>query len=158
MNWPYEEILAGEVWLRLPPGARHEMICSRLQARLAASLAAVPQFRLLPPRTLIQIRTGTLLRPDLAVVEAQTGKLWLAVEVINAGDHHPDTVVKKEVYEEMNVPRLWVVDPRYDNVEVYHRVVHGLTLKAILAGQEVLSESELPLFALTMTELFRKSS
>jgi Uma2 family endonuclease len=50
------------------------------------------------------------------------------------------------------------VDPRYDNVEVYHRVVHGLTLKAILAGQEVLSESELPLFALTMTELFRKSS
>jgi len=31
------------------------------------------------------------------------------------------------------------VDPRYDNVEVYHSTEWGLALKGILAGSEVLA-------------------
>jgi len=158
MSWPYEEILAGEVWLRFPPGARHKAICDRLHEHMQASLVVAPGVRLLPVRTLVEIRTGTMVRPDLALLDAQTGKLWLAVEIINSGDHHPDTVVKKDVYEEINVPRLWIVDPRYDNVEVYHSSEHGLTLKAILAGQELLTESALPFFEVKIAELFRAST
>ena len=96
-----------------------------------------------------------MVRPDLALVTAATGKLWLAAEVISSDDHRTDTVVKKQVYEALNIPRLWMIDPRYDNVEVYHGTQYGLMLKGILAGREVLTEQLLPAFQLIITELFQ---
>jgi len=83
-----------------------------------------------------------------------TSKLWLAVEIIDSEDHHPDTVLKKTVYEDFSVPRLWVVDPRYDNVETYHGTSYGLALRGILAGSERVTESLLPGLDITVTELF----
>ena len=154
MSDPYEEILAGEVWLRMPPGTRHEQVCDRLHARVTASLPGVTTLRLLPRRTIVQVRTGTMLRPDLALVDTGTGRLWLAAEMINPGDHRPDTVSKKALYEDLNVPRLWMVDLRYHNVEVYHAGDYGLALKTILAGQEPLEDGLLPRLRVTMTELF----
>jgi Uma2 family endonuclease len=63
--------------------------------------------------------------------------------------------MKKQVYEELNIPRLWMIDPRYDNVEVYHGTEYGLMLKGILTGREVLTEQLLPTLQLTIAELFR---
>jgi Uma2 family endonuclease len=83
-----------------------------------------------------------------------TGKLWLAVEIISTDDHRSDTVIKKQIYEDIRVPRLWMVDPRYDNVEVYHSTEWGLALKGILAGSEVLAEALIPEFQIVVTELF----
>ena len=85
---------------------------------------------------------------------AATGKVWLAAEIVSSDDHQPDTVIKKQIYEEMKLPRLWMIDPRYDNVEVYHSSEYGLVLKSILAGPELLTEKLLPEFQLTITELF----
>jgi len=76
------------------------------------------------------------------------------VEVVSRDDHRPDTVTKKEIYDQFRVPRLWMVDPRYDNVEIYQQSDFGLRLQAILAGREVLSEKLLPEFAVTISELF----
>ena len=83
-----------------------------------------------------------------------TGKLWLAAEIISRDDHHADTVVKKEFYEKIRVPRLWMVDPRYDNVEIYHSLEFSLALKGILAGREVLTENLIPEFQFVIAELF----
>jgi len=63
-------------------------------------------------------------------------------------------VTKKEIYEQIRVPRLWVVDPRYDNVEIYHSFEFGLKLHGIFAGNEPLSEKLIPQFKLTVAELF----
>ena len=82
-------------------------------------------------------------------------KLWLAAEIVNSEDHAPDTVVKKQIYEDAKVPRLWMIDPRYDNVEIYHATQYGLVLQGILAGSELLTEKLLPDFQLTMIELFQ---
>jgi Uma2 family endonuclease len=154
MSQAYEEIFEGETLLRSPPGARHEKICARLHDRVAEGLAKNPVSRLLSPRSIVQLSPGTMIRPDLALVTVATGKLWLAVEIIDSEDHHPDTVLKKSVYEDCNVPRLWMVDPRYDNVETYHGTSYGLALREILAGRERLTESLLPQFDLTIAELF----
>jgi Uma2 family endonuclease len=154
MSEPYEEIFAGEVTLRLPPGRRHELICSRLHTAMKSTVGNITSTRLLDPRTAVEMAHGTRLCPDLALVTAATNKLWLAAEVVSSEDHHADTVIKKELYETMKVPRLWMVDPRYGNVEIYHATPYGLALRSFLAGREVLSEDLLPEFALTMTELF----
>jgi Uma2 family endonuclease len=154
MSASYEEIVLGESLLRHPPGARHEMICGRLHARIAASLANVAVARLLPARTLIELAPGTLVRPDLTLVTSATGKPWLIAEIVDTPDHHTDTVTKKTMYEELRLPRLWMVDPRYDNVEVYHSSPYGLTLKHILAQRDFLTEALLPELRLAIPELF----
>jgi len=154
MSAAYEEILDGATVLRLPPGARHEVICARLHELVNASVANLKSTRLLPPRTRVQLSQSHAVCPDLALIDAATGKLWLAVEIIDSDDHRADTVVKKQIYEEVRVPRLWMVDPRYDNLEVYHSNEYGLALKGIMAGREVLTETLLPEFQVTIRELF----
>ena len=154
MSLDYEEIITGESVLRRAPVGRHEAVCAALHAAFAAALAGNPVARLLEPRSVVPLTPGTLLRPDLAVVTAATGRLWLAAEVVSPTDHRWDTVTKKEVYEDFAVPRLWMVDPRYDNVEVYHGSPHGLVLQHIYAGRESLTEALLPALQLKVAELF----
>ena len=47
-----------------------------------------------------------------------------------------------------------MIDPRYDNIEVYHGSPYGLMLKSMLAGHEILAEELLPEFQLTVSDLF----
>jgi Uma2 family endonuclease len=154
MSQPYEEILGGETLPRSAPDQRHEAICDRLHAVMNAGVSNVASTQLLAPRTKIQVARDTSLRPDLALITTATGKLFLAVEIIWREDHRADTVIKKDVYEQIRVPRLWMVDPRYDNVEIYHSTEFGLQLKGILAGSEILSEKLIPEFQIVVKELF----
>ncbi|MGH7942793.1 MAG: Uma2 family endonuclease [Limisphaerales bacterium] len=154
MSRPYEEILGGETLPRSAPDPRHEAICDRLHATMHASVSNVSSTQLVAPRTRIQVSRNTAIRPDLALITTATGKLFLAVEIVSRDDHQADTVIKKEIYEQIRVPRLWMVDPRYDNVEVYHSTEFGLQLKGILAGSEILSEKLLPEFQIVIKELF----
>jgi len=158
MSQPYEETLDGAVTARLAPGPRHEAICARLHAVIKACVSNIPSTQLLEPRAQVSVADGTTLRPDLALVTTATGKLWLAAEVVSSNDHRTDTVVKKQIYEDLKVPRLWMIDPRYDNVEVYHATEYGLKLKGILAGRELLTESLLPEFQVTVADLFSAES
>lgn len=154
MSQSYEEIVRGESLLRSAPDPRHERICSRLHQRIESILPAAGASRLLAARSIIALDSGTLLRPDLALVTAASGKLWLAAEIVSSRDHRIDTVVKKTIYEEANLPRLWMIDPRYDNVEVYHGGPYGLVLRTMLAGADRLTESLLPSLNLTARDLF----
>lgn len=154
MSQPYEEVLDGATLPRSAPGERHEQICRRLHQEMALGVNGLATTQLLAPRAQVQVTRTTTLCPDLALVTAASGKLFLAVEIISRDDHRADTVTKKEVYEEIRVPRLWMVDPRYDNVEVYHSFEFGLKLHAILAGSEVLSDKLIPQFKLAVAELF----
>lgn len=158
MSSPYEETLQGAPMLRSAPGSRHEQLCARLHRCVQASVANLTSTRLLPARAAVTFARDTIVRPDLALITVSTNKLWLAAEIVNSEDHAPDTVTKKQIYEEMRLPRLWMVDPRYDNVEVYHASPYGMVLKSILAGSEVLSEKLLPEFQIVISELFRAGS
>ena len=154
MSQPYEEILDGATLPRSAPGERHEQILLRLHREMAAGVNGRASTQLLAPRTQVQVTRLTRLCPDLALMAAASGKLFLAVEIISRDDHRSDTVTKKEIYEQIRIPRLWLVDPRYDNVEVYHSFEYGLKLQGILAGGEVLSDKLIPQFQLTVTQLF----
>jgi len=155
MSEAYEETLEGATLMRKAPGARHELICARLHACVHASVANFTRTRLLAPRSEVQLSTETKVCPDLALVAVPTGKIWLAAEIVNSDDHRADTVVKKQIYEDLKLPRLWMIDPRYDNVEIYHGTEYGLMLKGILAGSEILTEKLLPEFQMAIGDLFR---
>jgi hypothetical protein len=155
MSADYTETLEGSRLLRVGPGPRHEAILARLHECVRSSVADLKSTLLLIPRAEIHICEGTTLCPDLSLVTVATGKLWLAAEVVSSEDHRPDTFVKKQIYDAIKLPRLWMIDPRYDNVEVYHGTPYGLSLKSILAGHEVLMENLLPEFQISIAELFK---
>ena len=155
MSEAYEEILESMSVQRPAPGARHELICQRLHQCVNEKVANFPGTRLLAPRSEVQVTRNTTIRPDLALLASATGKLWLAAEIVSSDDHRTDTVVKKQIYEDLKLPRLWMIDPRYDNIEVYHATEFGLALRGILAGREVLTEKLLPEFQLTVADLFK---
>jgi len=157
MSRPYEEILDGATLPRTAPSDRHEQICRRLHNEMAMGINGLATAQLLAPRTRVQVSRTTTLCPDLALLTAASGKLFLAVEIINRDDHRSDTVTKKDIYEQIRVPRLWMVDPRYDNVEIYHSFEFGLKLQGILAGSEVLSDKLIPQFKVVISELFAAS-
>lgn len=154
MSLDYEEIIEGVSVLRRASAGRHEDICATLHAEFVKVLTGNVVARLLEPRSIVQLSPGTFVRPDLALVTAATGKLWLAAEIVSSTDHRWDTVTKKELYEAAAVPRLWMVDPRYDNVEVYHGSPHGLALQHIYAGRETLAEKLLPALQVSVARLF----
>ena len=154
MSVVYHELVAGERLVRAAPGARHESICLRLYESILPVLADLPRFRPLRPREPVQISPGTVLRPDLTVLRVDGMQPWLIAEVVDAVDHRADTVTKKAIYEDLRLPRLWMVDPRYDNVEVYHASAFGITLRRILAGHEVLEEPELGNLRIELSALF----
>jgi len=158
MSQPYDETLNGESHLRPAPGERHEMVCRRLHTLVAASVDGLRSTVLLPPRSRVPLSRYSAVRPDLALVTTANRKLWLAVEIIYGGDHSLDTVYKKQIYEDIHLPRLWMVDTRYDNVEVYHASQFGLQLKHMLAGRDELSEKLLPEFQVTVRDLFAEQT
>jgi Uma2 family endonuclease len=49
-----------------------------------------------------------------------------------------------------------MIDPRYDNVEIYHGTPYGLALQQILAAREVLLEKLLPALRIGISDLFRQ--
>ena len=51
-----------------------------------------------------------------------------------------------------------MIDPRYDNVEIYHGTPHGMALQKILASRELLRESLLPGFELVVEDLFSEGA
>lgn len=140
---PYQELIDGESFLRGPLNAPHELICDRLHAWVARHLPVNSVLKLLPRRSSVALRPGTDICPDLALVRRDNNDLYLAAEVLQPGDHHPDTVLKKQVYSDCRSPRLWIVDSRYQNVELYGTGPAGFRLERILASHEALTDAAL---------------
>jgi Uma2 family endonuclease len=153
---PYQELIDGETFLRGPLNGPHEVLCDRLHSWVSSHLPANSALKLLPRRTTLTLRAGTDICPDLALVRRDNNELYLAAEVLQPGDHHPDTVLKKQLYSDCRVPRLWVVDSRYQNVEVYTTSGIGFRLDTILAINDSLTDAALSGGAYGIAEIFAR--
>ena len=156
MSDPYKELIDGETFIRGPLNAPHELLCERLHAWVAAHLPANSALKLLPLRTPVTLSAGTEICPDLALARRDDGQLYLAAEVLQPGDHHPDTVLKKQLYADARIPRLWIVDSRYQNVEVYVSGPLGFRMESILATNESLTDEALRGAAQPLAALFAR--
>ena len=157
MSDAYQELIDGETFIRGPLNVPHELICDCLHVWVSRHLPSNSALVLLPQRSRISLRAGVEFRPDLALVRRDSGELYLAAEVLQPGDHHPDTVLKKPLYADARIPRLWLVDSRYQNVEVYGSGASGFRLEAILAPHETLSDPALNGIALSVADLFARA-
>jgi Uma2 family endonuclease len=157
MPEPYQELIDGETFMRGPLNGPHELLCDRLHAWVTRHLPVNSALKLLPRRTTVTLRPGTDICPDLALVRRDNGQLYLAAEVLQPGDHHPDTVLKKQIYSDCRAPRLWIVDSRYQNVEVYSTTTPaGFRLESILASNDTLSDAAVGGIVYPVVEIFAR--
>jgi len=154
MSEPYEEIIEGERYVRFAPSPLHELICERLYTRIRDCITDCSPVKLLPIRSPLKFKQNTTIKPDITLLTLKGLKIWLIVEIIDSADHKIDTVIKKAVYEEIKPPRLWIVDPRYDNIEIYHQTPYGIALQHIHCNKEKITDISLPGFEMTVYDLF----
>jgi Uma2 family endonuclease len=107
-------------------------------------------------RALVKLRPDTEIRPDLTLIRRNDPRLYLAVEVLQHSDRHPDTVIKKNILAACLVPRLWIVDGRYQNIEIYVTNGGRFRLESILTGNDLLSDAALCGSRYSLSELFAR--
>lgn len=119
MTDPYAELIEGKEFIRGPINGPHELLCDRLHAWVKNYLPANSTLQLLSRRAPVKLHADTEIRPDLTLTRRNDSRLYLAVEVLQQSDRYPDTVLKKQLLANLRVPRLWIVDPRYQTIEIY---------------------------------------
>jgi len=162
MGEAYEETIDGARVGRRTQSGTHDLLVSRLHRLVADCLPLNSTLRLHPPQTGLILTDRLTLRPDLTLLRARRASgageviydAYLVAEVLQPGDHHLDTVVKKQLYADHRLPRLWMIDPRYLNVEIYAAGEYGFTLLDILANHHPLTDPHLPGLRCPMDTLF----
>ena len=153
---PYEEVLDGRPLIRGPINGPHELLCDRLHSWVGETLPHNSALHLLRRRSLVKLRPDTEIRPDLALMRRNDPRLYLAVEVLQNSDRHPDTVIKKNILAACLVPRLWIVDGRYQNIEIYVTNGGHFRLETILTVDDVLSDAALSGGRYLLSDLFAR--
>ena len=124
------ELVHGELLVSPSPAMRHQIVLGALHSMLHEYLTRVPVGRVLfSPADITWGSTADILvQPDLFVIGAEdvAKRMWddlrsflLFVEVLSPSTARYDRFTKRRLYQEMNVPLYWVVDPVARQVEVW---------------------------------------
>jgi Uma2 family endonuclease len=129
------EILDGVLLVTPAPSTGHQIVVSRIQAALTATLQVPGHAHVVGPGA-IAVPPRTQLQPDVLVYPARFGPRvgwaevtdhWLAVEVLSRSSRVYDREVKRAAYFALGVRQLWLVDARDRSADVWrsprlHRV------------------------------------
>lgn len=132
-----------DMWLDQFPGPRGEFLCDGAY-RLKKSLETMVGIDL----AYISNDMATHLPDDAFVID---GPPILAAEILSPSDKHEEIVEKLELYLEMGVAVVWIVDPDLRNVTVYRP---GQQEVLYAAAQELVGDPELPGFRVKVADLF----
>ena len=122
------ELVDGELLVTPAPSPWHQLVLSRLFARLSRYLDRHEGVEILWSPADIRWPGESVVQPDLFVVPTAevTRDRWssirtllLAVEVISPGSGRADRVVKRRAYQRHGVATYWAVDPDARVVEVW---------------------------------------
>ena len=122
------ETVHGELLVTPAPRAWHQEVLQRLNRRLVDFLAESAVGHLFLSPADISWSHDTLVQPDLFVVDleqartmewAQMQNLLLVVEVLSTTTARYDRFAKRRLYQEVDVPTYWIVDPDIRSVEVW---------------------------------------
>src|SRR5205809_8068166 len=120
------ELLDGVLLVTPQAAAPHQIIASRIQWELAASLQKPGLAHVVGPGAVVR-RPRTQLQPDILVYSARFAPTtdwrrisdhWLAVEVLSNSSQVYDREFKRDAYLKLGVRQLWLVDWRRRRVEV----------------------------------------
>ena len=122
------EVVWGELLVTPAPRPWHQIVLARLQLALGNYLDRHPTAFLLASPADISWGPDILVQPDVFVVpleEARTlewdriRSLLLTIEVLSPSTARYDRFTKRRLYQQVGIPRYWIVDPEERAVEVW---------------------------------------
>ncbi len=157
------ELNEGKLEVMEMPTYFHQLIVMRLVLFLFPFVAnrKLGQIAIAPLR--VRLWPGKIREPDLVFISAAHAnrvgeQYWglpdLAAEIISESDPDHDRITKMAEYAQAGIPEYWIIDPYMRTVEVYLLAGAEYQMAKDLAEGETLTTTQLPGFALSVTELF----
>lgn len=120
------ELLDGLLLVTPQAAAVHQVVASRIQGELSATLQKPGLAHVVGPGAVVRM-PRTQLQPDILVYPARFSPMtdwrkitehWLAVEVLSRSSRIYDREFKRDAYFALGLEQLWLVDWRDRSVEV----------------------------------------
>ncbi len=160
------ELINGEIVKRASPNTPHQRTSFKLSVKFGVYNEAknVGEFFTAPYDVYFDPTTAGV-QPDILFVSNErnfiikegngiVGVPDLIVELVSPGSVDKDRSVKKEVYERFAVKEYWIVDIRYQSVEVYRMENNRYRLFSFAEKTGTITSSVLPDFSLDVEKIF----
>jgi Uma2 family endonuclease len=156
------ETVYGELLVTPAPRLWHQEIVARLFVGLRNYLEPYPAGHVLASPADISWSSDVLVQPDIFVADSAEVRslewkyvksLQLVIEVLSPATTRYDRFTKRRLYQEVNVPTYWIVDPDEHAVEVW---TPDTTLPRVEREQATWKPpgAQQP-FVVTLSDLFR---
>jgi len=120
------ELLDGVLLVTPQAAAVHQVVASRIQGELSATLQKPGLAHVVGPGAVVRM-PRTQLQPDILVYPARFSPMtdwrkitehWLAVEILSRSSRIYDREFKRDAYFALGLQQVWLVDWRDRSVEV----------------------------------------
>lgn len=156
------EYITGELREKVSPNAFHAALAGELSRLLGNYLAETKLGRVFTELRHHSVALNRAYLPDISVILAprvdeafrQSGVAWppdLAVEILSPDDRAADVLDKVDMYQQLDVALLWVVDPQARALREYR---HGEAPRVHRSPSRVKAAPVLPGFELDLAALF----
>ena len=153
------ELLDGVLLVTPAPNTAHQVIASRIQARLVAAVQWTGFAYVVGPGLVVRL-PNTQLQPDILVFPAtyrpdtdwrEINEHWLAVEVLSRSSKIYDREFKKDAYFALGVQQVWLVDRWTKSIEVWRSPSSKRVARKTLAWRAPAGDASM---ALDLEEVF----
>ncbi len=153
------ELLDGVLLVTPAPNTAHQIIATRIQARLVAAVQWTGFAHVVGPGVVVRA-PNTQLQPDVLVFPAtykpdtdwrKIKEHWLAVEVLSRSSKIYDREFKKDAYFALGVQQVWLVDRWTKSIEVWRSPSSRKVARKTLAWHEPAGDASM---ALDLEEVF----
>lgn len=153
------ELLDGVLLVTPGPNTGHQVIASRIQARLSETVQSNGLAYVVGPGVVVRL-PNTQLQPDILVFAAtykpdtdwrKINDHWLAIEVLSRSSKIYDREFKKDAYFALGVQQVWLVDRWDKSIEVWRSPSSRKVARTTLAWRAPDGEASM---ALDLEEVF----
>jgi Uma2 family endonuclease len=125
----YYELINGYIMKKSAPRPQHQRISMRLSIQLGTFIRENRLGELFASPIDVFLDNLNAVQPDLVFIPTENQAMItddgiigipdLMIEIISPSSVLRDRVDKKNLYERLNVKEYWIIDPQYQDIEVY---------------------------------------
>ncbi len=158
------ELIHGEVHVTPSPSTKHQFVLWNLSTSLGTHTIKNHLGRVAFAPLDVRLSEDTALQPDLIFVPNARAEIIqenfiagapdLVVEILSPSTAAHDRATKLTLYAGAGVPEVWLIDPQAKIVDVLKLQGNKYLVDSTLAGDQILTSSRFPGWALSLNELF----
>ena len=164
-EWPYYELIEGELVQSVSPGTRHQEILGNVMMPLREFVRANRLGTVVHGPLGVFLSPHNVLHPDLLFVsqarreilveEGVHGPPDLVVEIIIPATTERDRTWKRPIYARCGATELWLIESELEQIHRYDLATDAATPVQIVKNDEVLETAVLPGLVIAAKDVFQ---